>query len=53
MSRNFSNEAQFAWGFSLQVTNSQPVSQWQYVIENADYSLLGDIDNNGQKISNC
>lgn len=39
MLRNFFNENQYSWGFSVQNSNPFPISQWQIVISNADYTI--------------
>ena len=39
MTTTFFSETQFSWGFQVQTTNATSVSQWQYVIEDADYQI--------------
>lgn len=47
--RNFFNEAQFAWGFSIQNSNNFPIAQWQIIIRDADYTIdFSMITNNGE-----
>ena len=44
----FFNEQQFSWGFQIQATTAAGLTQWQYLIEDADYQF--NLDATGQPV---